>query len=170
MRRLALPFPTLPLLALCLAGPAAAQIEAQFTEGTPKDMFTLTNTGCPLRDAAVVVDMTGSYGSLIFDTEGSADGSDAPQPFEAVSGTLRDVLVEDGASVLRLHVPEWPKGGEVSFTLDVDDVLRHGELGRTQISGGEVAGTEIRISTEDASGFGVFDNTRRATLRNLCPS
>lgn len=163
MLRLALP------LVLGLSCPAVAQIDALFSEDTPKDIFTLTNTGCSIRGVSVVLDMTGSYGSLIFDTEGSAEGSDAPQPFEAVSGAMRDVSVEDDTSVLRLTVPDWPKDGEVSFTLDVDDVLRHGELGRTKISGREIAGTEIRINTPDASGFGVFDNTRRATVRNLCP-
>jgi hypothetical protein len=116
----------------------------------------------------VVLDMTGSAGGLIFDTEGGGAGVEVFQPFETVSGDVASVSVSDGAGLLSLSVSDWPEGAEISFTIDVDDVLRHGDLGQTQVSGGEIAGAELRINASGATGFGVFDNTRRATIRGFC--
>ena len=162
MSRLALVF------ALCAPLSAMAQIDARFVEGAPKDTFTFVNSGCALEAATVVLDMTGSAGGLIFDTEGGGAGVEVFQPFESVSGDVASVTVSDGADVLSLSVSDWPEGAEISFTIDVDDVLRHGDLGQTQVSGGEIAGAEVRINAGGASGFAVFDNTRRATIRGFC--
>ena len=156
------------ILALCVPLPVAAQIDARFTEGAPKDTFTFVNSGCALGAATVVLDMTGSAGGLIFDTEGGGAGVEVFQPFETVSGDVASVSVSDGAGLLSLSVSDWPEGAEISFTIDVDDVLRHGDLGQTQVSGGEIAGAELRINASGATGFGVFDNTRRATIRGFC--
>lgn len=162
MTRLAL------VLALCAPLPAAAQIEARFVEGAPKDTFTLINAGCALGATTVELEMSDSAGGLIFDTNEGGAGVDVFQPFETVSGNVVSVAVSDGTGVLSLSVPDWPEGAEISFTIDVDDVLRHGDLGQTQISGGEIAGAEIRINAGGATEFGVFDNTRRATIRGFC--
>lgn len=164
MLRLALP------VLLCLSTPALAQIEAKFIESAPKDTFTFTNKGCALGASELVLDMGESAGGLIFDTEGGGAGVEVFQPYEALSGAVASVTVTDGATALRLSLPDWPEGGEVSFTIDVDDVLRHGERGQTQVSGSEIAGAELRVSAGGAQVFGVFDNTNRARVRGLCSS
>ncbi|SFR55799.1 hypothetical protein [Litoreibacter janthinus] len=156
------------ILALCAPLPAIAQIAARFVESAPKDTFSFTNSGCALGQTTLVLDMSGSAGGLIFDTEDGGAGVEVFQPFEAVSGDVASVTVSDGADVLSLSVSDWPEGAEISFTIDVDDVLRHGDLGQTQVSGGEIAGAEVRINSGGASGFAVFDNTRRATIRGFC--
>lgn len=162
MLRLAVP------VLLALSSPAFAQIEAKFTESAPKDTFTFTNKGCALGASELVLNMEESAGGLIFDTVSGGAGVEVFQPFEAVSGQVASVTVSDGASELRLSVPSWPEGGEVSFTIDVDDVLRHGERGQTQVSGSEIAGAELRINAGGAEVFGVFDNTNRAVVRGTC--
>ncbi|PTX56675.1 hypothetical protein C8N43_1337 [Litoreibacter ponti] len=161
--------PALIALALCPAA-AHAQIEARFIESAPKDTFSFVNTGCALGAVVVELDMQESAGGLIFDTEGGGAGVEVFQPFEAVSGKIAEVSVSDGAGQLSLTVPDWPAGGELSFTIDVDDVLRHGALGQTQVTGGEIAGAALRISAGGASGLGSFDNTNRAVVRGLCSS
>ena len=164
MLRFALP------LALCLPLPALAQIDARFIESAPKDTFTFVNTGCALGAAELVLDMKESAGGLIFDTEGGGAGVEVFQPFEAVSGAVASVQVSDGAGSLRLMVPDWPEGGEVSFTIDVDDVLRHGERGQTQVSGSEIAGATVSVTVAGQKAFASFDNTSRARVRGLCTS
>ncbi|MEP3345603.1 MAG: hypothetical protein ABJN34_12190 [Litoreibacter sp.] len=166
MLRLALPI----AIGLASASASFAQVDIRFTEGTPTDTFTLTNTGCALSAVTVVIDGTGSYGGMIFDTKDGGAVSDAAQPFQILNGQISAVAVEDAGPLLRFQVLDWPSESVVSFTIDVDDVLRHGDQGRTQVSGGEIAGAEVRISSDTASGFGVFDNTRRATVRRLCGS
>lgn len=79
------------LLALLLPLPAMAQIEVQFTEGSPADVFTMTNTGCELGKTNVVLDLSGSAGGLFFDTEPGGDGVDVFQPFETTSGKVASV-------------------------------------------------------------------------------
>lgn len=162
MLRFALP------LALILPLPAMAQIEARFIESAPKDTFTFVNTGCALGAAELVLDMKESAGGLIFDTESGGAGVEVFQPFEATAGAVASVQVSDGAPSLRLSVPDWPEGGEVSFTIDVDDVLRHGELGQTQVSGSEIAGAALVVTVAGQRAIGSFDNTNRASVRGLC--
>ena len=160
---------TLPLM-LALATPATAQIEARFIESAPKDTFSFVNSGCALGETELVLDMKDSAGGLIFDTEGGGAGVEVFQPFEAVAGAVASVDVTDGAGSLRLMVPDWPEGGEVSFTIDVDDVLRHGERGQTQVSGSEIAGAALFVTVAGERALGSFDNTNRAVVRGLCVS
>lgn len=155
-----------PLLCL-LPLSAVAQIEARFIEGAPKDTFTFVNKGCALGAVELTLDMASSAGGLIFDTESGGAGVEVFQPFEAVSGAPAMVDVSDGATSLRLTLADWAEGGEVSFTIDVDDVLRHGDLGQTQVSGGEIAGATVRITATGRQAVASFDNTRRAVVRGL---
>lgn len=159
----------LPLL-FVLPTAAAAQIDARFIESAPKDTFSFVNTGCALGPAELVLDMKESAGGLIFDTESGGAGVEVFQPFETVAGAVASVDVADGAGSLRLSVPSWPEGGEVSFTIDVDDVLRHGERGQTQVSGAEIAGAALVVTVSGQSAIGSFDNTNRARVRGLCSS
>lgn len=78
--------------------------------------------------------------------------------------------MDDGAGRLALRIPNWPDGAEVRFVIDVDDVLRHGDFGQSHVSGNEIAGTEVRITTNEVQHIGVLDTTRRAVVRGICGS
>jgi hypothetical protein len=149
---------------------AQAQIEARFIESAPKDTFAFVNKGCAMDNVELILDMAESAGGLIFDTEGGGAGVEVFQPFEAVSGQIASVTVSDGAGSLSMSVPNWPEGGALSFTIDVDDVLRHGERGQTQVTGSEIAGASLVVKTADQTALGSFDTTNRAVLTGLCVS
>ena len=86
-------------LVLCLsliAMPAAADIRVDFIEGAPKDRFEIANTAtCALGAVEVVIDLSGSAGALVFDTEEAGQGVEVFQPFALVDGADLGLLLGD---------------------------------------------------------------------------
>ncbi|MEP5758375.1 MAG: hypothetical protein ABJ327_03490 [Litoreibacter sp.] len=160
MRALALGIAMLP----CIAN---ADIEVRFIEGTPKDQFEIVNTAdCDLGPATIEIDMSESAGGLYFDTADGGTGIEEFQPFELVTGTtVLDHDVSDGSTSIQLNLGGLPSGDMVAFVIDVDDTLRHGSLGQSQVAGSEIAGTSVRVTLSDKIALGVIDNLNRGTVR-----
>lgn len=157
------------LLATLLATPAAADIAVRFTEGAPKDRFTISNaSACATGAIEVEIDLSGSAAGLIFDTTGRGAGVEVFQPFELVSGSAQVTAVSeitDGDSRAVLSLSDLPAQGDVSFTIDVDDTLPSSSNGQIMISGGEIEGAVFRVSAGPGAPFSArFDTSGEATV------
>jgi hypothetical protein len=153
------------MLGLCaLPQTANADILVRFIEGAPTDRFEITNAGaCALAGIDVVIDLAGSAGRLIFDVTGTGAGVQVYQPFVVTAGA--DALatlpqVADGDRGVTLAIRALPAGGQIAFTIDVDDTRGQREI---TVSNSEIEGAGVRVG--DASG--VF--TRQATARVPMP-
>ena len=152
---------TLPLL----ASQTTADMLVIFTEGAPKDRFTLLNTDpCAITEASVLIDISTARGKLIFDVTDQGAGVQVFQPFEIVTGAdalagLPEVL--DGQSALRLNIVSLAAGAEIAFTIDVDDTLGQRE---TTVSGSEIDGATLALTRGADSLTAGFSQDARATL------
>lgn len=162
MKPLALCF--VALGAAATAAPALADLDVRFVEGAPKDRFSVTNTGaCPLGPVALVIDLDGSAGRLIFDTTASGAGVQVFQPFALVAGAgLVEGLpqVSDGDTRIALQLSELAAGDTVAFTIDVDDTIGRREI---TVDGSEIAGAGVTL-TGAATASATFGSSARATL------
>ncbi len=158
------------LLAFCvLPAIAAANVIVRFDEGAPKDRFTVENSGaCDLGPATVNIDLSESAGGLYFDTTDAGAGVQVFQPLEITAGAdalSRIPVVKDGDTQIGLALRGLEAGQVVSFTIDVDDTLRHSARGQTQITGAEIAGGTVFLQANGAhKAMAVFDNTNTARL------
>ena len=129
---------------------AHAELQLTFKEGAPKDLFSITNVGhCVLGAGVMEIDLAGSAAGLIFDTTGRGAGVDVFQPFEVVRGAAylsETSLPRDGDTVVRLVLTEFASGGEIAFTIDVDDTQPLSELGQIRVSGAEIEGASVRLT------------------------
>jgi hypothetical protein len=154
------------LLSCVLATPAAADLTMRFSEGAPKDRFTLTNTGdCALPALVVTLDIGTAAAGLIFDTTASGAGVDVFQPFELVNGA--DVLsgtpeVTDGDTAISLPLRGLAAGQTVAFTIDVDDTGGGREI---TVSGSEISGASLRAMIGSEALTGTFTDQALATLK-----
>ncbi|WP_300032440.1 aggregation factor core [uncultured Roseobacter sp.] len=155
---------TLTVLILS-AQTAAADISVRFVESAPKDRFVIENTGaCALKSAAITLDMAGSAGGLIFDVTGSGAGVEVFQPFDLVAGAeaLTELpLVQDGDSALSLSVGTLEPGGQIAFTIDVDDTS---EARGIMVSGAEITGAAVRVTEGADTRSAAFDAGATATV------
>jgi hypothetical protein len=152
--------------------PANAQLVVSFFESAPKDSFVIVNSGpCELADLELAIDLEGSAGGLIFDTEVDGAGINVAQPFELVQG--QDFVrghseVADGARQLSLRFSVLKSGARVTFTIDLDDTDPARPLGQTRVSGSEIAGARLKAAAEHFGAVenveGVFDTTATAEL------
>ncbi len=148
-------FRTALLTALFAAGfvaPASAagpDIKILFTEGAPKDSFTITNSSsCDVRIADLTIDLVGSAGNLIFDTDPGGQGLSVYQPFELVAGGEKVSAVTevtDGGRSVSFSFTGLEPGEYAMFTIDVDDRLADGPMGQTMVAGSEIAGAADRM-------------------------
>ncbi|MEL7151039.1 MAG: aggregation factor core [Pseudomonadota bacterium] len=155
-------------VAVVLTGTAAsaqAGLRANFFEGAPKDRFQIRNeSGCVLKDAEVLVDLSTSSAGLIFDVTDRGAGVEVYQPLEMVAGSkaLTNIPnVEDGQSSIRLKVAELEPGEAIAFTIDVDDTLGTRAI---TVSGAEIAGASVSIMQDGSSSSGVFTERAEVTL------
>lgn len=131
-----------------------------FADGAPKDSLTFQNTGCPLIDATIVVDLNNTNGQLIFDVTASGAGVEVFQPIE----TQADVIIApvvDGGKVLHMVVPSFPTGSTIALTADLDDTLAGSQI---TVSGSEMAGATVTIASGTASETAAFGSDGRATV------
>jgi len=140
-------------LALLLTITAQANVEVRFSEGAPKDRFTISNKGkCPLKNLTVDLDLSKSQGKLIFDITGAGAGVEVFQPFEVTEGQLKlasGTSVKDGDSTLSLLITSLNPGQRASFTIDVDDTIPAGALGMIRVAGSEIKGGTVSVKLGD---------------------
>lgn len=144
-------------------------LQVNFVESAPKDRFVIENSGsCTLNEALVTIDLAESAGKLIFDTTGEGAGVEVFQPFEIAEGQLELVSsreVIDGDTALTVRIQSLQPGSQVGFTIDVDDTLTNSDLGMIRVTGSEISGGAVLVSTagqeETSAVFG--DNSRAAT-------
>ena len=156
----------LSALALILSSSAAlADLTVRFSEGAPKDRFTLTNTGdCPLPMMRVTLDLGAAPAGLIFDVTGAGAGVEVFQPFELVAGAehltgLPAVL--DGDSAIALDFNGLGTNQSVAFTIDVDDTGGGREI---TVDGSEITGAVIRAELGGQTLEGTFDASATASI------
>ncbi len=154
------------LLSLALATPAAADLTMRFSEGAPKDRFTLTNSGaCALPAMTVTLDLGTAPAGLIFDVTASGAGVEVFQPFELVAGAdlLREVpVILDGDASITLPLRGLGVGQSVAFTIDVDDTGGGREI---TVNGSEIEGASLRAELEGETQTGTFTDAALATVK-----
>ncbi len=154
------------LIASCLiAGSAQADLDITFRDGAPKDRFTITNTGaCAVNGLVLTLDLSGAAAGVIFDITDAGDGVEVFQPFEVVVGG--DMInsastVTDGDQVLMLDLNTIAPTAQVGFTIDLDDTAGGREI---TVSGAEIAGASVLVTSADGTSEGVFDETGLAVV------
>ncbi|MEM6941409.1 MAG: aggregation factor core [Pseudomonadota bacterium] len=137
----------------------------RFTEGAPKDRFTLTNTGgCDLPAMTVTLDIGASPAGLIFDVTAQGAGVEVFQPFELVAGAalLREMpKVTDGDAAIVLALHALAPGQGVAFTIDVDDT---GGAREITVNGSEIAGAEVSATLAGKTRLARFTDQGTALL------
>ena len=156
-------------LALLLISAAQANVEVRFSEGAPKDRFTISNQGkCALKNLTVDLDLSQSQGKLIFDVTGAGAGVEVFQPFEVTEGQLKlasGTSVKDGDSGMSLAIKSLNPGQRVSFTIDVDDTIPAGALGMIRVAGSEIKGGMVTLKQGDKkSGSAAFSSDSLAVI------
>ena len=136
-------------LSLFFAATAQADLEVRFSEGAPKDRFTISNQGeCSLKNVTLDLDLSKSQGKLIFDITAAGAGVEVFQPFEVTEGKLKLASsdgVKDGDSGMSLLIEALQPGERVSFTIDVDDTLPVSSLGMIRVAGSEIKGGLVSL-------------------------
>jgi len=164
---------------VCLLGistTAMADLSIRFVESAPKDSFRFTvGKNCSLPAGRIMINLKGSHGNLIFDTEPTGLGVEVYQKFEKVSGSELfsiDKNVRDGDQALALNIKPLSMGQKFSFTIDVDDQLKNSSLGQIRVADQEITGASISyISTSgDISQDAVFGANAEAFLSLQCQS
>lgn len=145
------------LTGFILATTAHADVVVTFSEGAPKDRFSFVATeDCIAGPLSITIDLTGSEAGLIFDVTESGAGVEVFQPFELVAGgdlVSGASFVRDGDTSLAIALTALPKDSEVGFTIDLDDTMGGQEI---TVSGSEIAGATVLVSSENGTSEGVF--------------
>lgn len=155
-----------------LADACGPRLVVTFSEGSPADRFTLTNTSDPGWSVTEVeIDLGPSRGRVIFDVTERGAGESVYQPFEEATGTavIADRSeVTDGDSLLTLRFSRFAPGDTFGFTIDLDDTAG---FAPTVVSTDEIAEGLIRArfnSTRgDATRDGFFDDNSEADTGRL---
>ncbi|QUJ75574.1 aggregation factor core [Sulfitobacter albidus] len=152
---------------LLSAGAAQAACDGptlRFVESAPRDRFELTVGAAAL--TAVAVDLRGSAGRLIFDTEDGGTGVEVFQPLRDEGGTQAG-SVADGAEAVRVALRAATPGTRAAFSIDVDDRNTASDLGQIRVTGSEMAGARVTFEAADGSTLTArFDDSNRAVA---CP-
>lgn len=155
----------LALIATLAATTASADITVTFRDGAPKDRFTITqNAPCAIGPATLVLDLGTAPAGLIFDTTSTGAGVEVFQPFEWVSapaGMDTTPQVGDGDTGLALDLPNLTPQLPLAFTIDLDDTTSTRQI---TVSGSEVAGAQVTLTTGGTTSVGTFDANGVATI------
>jgi len=157
------------------AGPTAcvALLEVRFVESAPRDRFEfLVPPAGPATVESIRLDLAGSVGELVFDTEPGGDGVEVYQPFRVERGEamlLGAAPLADGGRRVELDFTGFGAGERFTFSIDVDDRLAASELGQIRVSGSEIEGASLLAGLRDADGArtsveGRFDASAAARL------
>ncbi len=148
-----------------LATPASADIAFSFSEGAPKDRFTIANSsGCSIGSAMIILDLSTSKAGLIFDVTGKGAGVEVFQPLTLTSGA--DALrtsprVKDGDNRIKFDIKQLAAGKNISFTIDVDDTLGSRAI---TVSGSEIEGAQVSFSQGDTTKTATFGSNARGSI------
>ena len=146
------------------ATPAIGGVDVMFQEGAPKDRFVITNTGCPLTDVTLVIDLSTAPAGVIFDVTGQGAGVEVFQPIEVVSGEVAIAPVVDGDQVLHMHFPVFAPAEQVIISADLDDQSSQSDLGQIRVSGSEIAGASVAMVANGLQTDARFDVDAAARL------
>lgn len=144
-----------------------------FDEGAPRDRIAISNdSSADISIASARFDLASSVGGIIFDTLDGGIGVEVFQDFQVEGGDAvlaNEPIAEDGATDLRLDFESFEPGDSFTFSIDVDDQLTDSDLGQIQVTGAEIAGALVAITT--AGGVevtGVFDQSNGARVQTDC--
>ncbi len=154
------------IVSISIAGPARAQshacgprVSVTYHDSYP-DLFLIRNlsaTGWSL--VSVAIDLGGSVGDLIFDTDEGGEGAGSPEPFSGVAGTAVRLMgvspLHDGGRAVALRFGDFAAGRQFTFLVDVDDRLAESPLGQAHVVGSEMAGSRITADLEGPVGQSV---------------
>ena len=165
----------LALIFTILATPAFADVTLTFIESAPKDRFVLTNTGCPLTGATLVIDLSTAPAGVIFDVTDQGAGVEVFQPVELVAGNAVFSTVKDGDQRLSLDLGDVATGAQVIISADLDDLHTNGALGQIRVAGSEIADASVALATATGMYHATFAETSVARLAvpqatDGCPS
>lgn len=155
----------LTLAAIIWATGAQADVTVRFSDGAPKDTITISNEAqCATGPVAVTLDLSYAPAGLIFDVTNAGAGVEVFQPIEVVAGadmvlSLSDVA--DGDQNLTVTLDDMAVNAQVALTVDLDDTGGGREI---TVNGSEIAGAMVRVSTDQALGEGVFDDSGLARV------
>jgi len=164
---------------VCMLGistTAMADLSIRFVESAPKDSFRFTvGENCSLPAGKIMINLKGSQGNLIFDTEPTGLGVEVYQKFEKVAGSNLFAIennITDGDQALTLNVKPLSEGQDFSFTIDVDDQLTNSSLGQIRVADQEITGASISYISAggDISQEAVFGAEAEAILSLQCQS
>ena len=154
------------------AEPCGPHVIVVFYESSPDfiDIQNRSSEGWSL--VALTIDLAGSLGRLIFDTDASGDGVSMYQPFAGAGGKVRlDQLSgpRDGGEKVTLEFSGFDSGRNFSFSIDLDDRLNASMSGQTYIDDGELAGARITVRLRAPTGAlvingGTFGTDNHATV------
>lgn len=166
------------LIATALPSYAAAEtcgvdIQARFIESAPRDRFVFENkSSVPAEIVSLNLNLQPSAGRLIFDTESGGTGVEVFQLFRGEDGDAElsaAPVVKDGDDRLALAFKSFGSGQTYRFSIDVDDQLTNSDLGQIRVSGGEMQGAQLTVTTVEGSIYSaVFDAGNRARLTAPC--
>ncbi|MEM9637565.1 MAG: aggregation factor core [Pseudomonadota bacterium] len=146
-----------PLQAECLQA-----LTVKFVESALRDRFDIIHTATGVFVTGVSIDLRGSAGALVFDTEEGGAGTEVFQPFRPDAG-IEAAEIEDGARSIELTLQDLSAGQRTGFTIDVDDQREQSDLGQIRVTGGELAGAGVVFSlADDTEVSAVFDANNRA--------
>lgn len=158
-----MPYAALFLILVAKAGWAEG-LDIRFQDGDPLDRIWLVNFGCPVSQAVLTIDMTGSASEVVIDTAYGGAGTQDPSDITVARGDARLKPVTDGAQSLTLLIDNLPTGGEVEITFDADDEQSdlHGD--RIFVDATEFAGTIAHITVGDDASQSTFDDQAQTVL------
>lgn len=141
------------LLKGSICGP---RIQVAFEDGFP-DSFTIRNlspAGWRLRN--LTIDLSDSFGSVVFDTEPGAAGFKGESYFETTTkGWIRltRALPSADRRVLRLGFADFGPKRSFVFKIDLDDLAPVSSRGRNRVTFGELWDTKIIARMEGPAGY-----------------
>ena len=154
-----------------------AVLSAKFTESAPRDRFHFSNVSSDgWQVQSVMLQLAGSDGNLIFDTEEGGTGVEVFQKFREESQSATTAVVNepaDGDQSLTIEFSDFPAGANYTFSIDLDDQLKQSELGNIRVSGSEINGAVISVSFVSPDGKvesadGTFDSKSHSHVAADC--
>ena len=155
----------LRIIAICatplLASSSYGDVSVAFRDGAPKDRITLTNDGCDLINATLTIDLSATPAGLIFDVTSAGAGVEVYQPVEVTAGAIIVQPVVDGAQMLIMDIPSFPKGSVFSLTADLDDTVSNRQI---TVNGSEMVGASVSLALADVVRSAPFGSDGTAML------
>ena len=145
-------------VAICLASPSLAAIEVRFSDGAPWDIFTITNPGCEIAEAELLIDLSTSVAGVLIDTEYGGAGTQDPLPAELSQGNALLAPVIDGDQHLSVTIGTLDKDGLIELRMDVDDTAGSARGPKIQVYADEITGATVTLNYAGAQTMGVFNS------------